>query len=139
MKISTLQEAKQAAFNGAYRGLSYQQWQPSLDPSNLFGDRCSYYSKDGKHCGVGWLIPKHKYNPDIERRGAGELLVTACLADPFQDFLTNAESTDRRKFLVFLDDLQVAHDDLDATCSMKERMHNLAESEGLSIPKPLRA
>lgn len=44
MKINTLQEAKQAAFNGAYKGLNYQKWKKSEN-----GPFCAYNGPNGTH------------------------------------------------------------------------------------------
>lgn len=136
MKINTLQEAKQAAFNGAYKGLNYQKWKKSTSPGDK--DRCQYNGTGGRHCGVGWLIPKDKYDEGIEDKGISSLAkdIIPFLADPLEHFCKKANNTDVGEFLDFLCEIQESHDEaLRGGKCMKNKFEQLAKNYGLQLPK----
>lgn len=60
--INTLQEAKQACFTGAVRGLRYQGWTLCTRTPGVVGCAMNQ-GKPGVHCAIGWLIPWAKQRP----------------------------------------------------------------------------
>lgn len=135
MKINTLQEAKQAAFNGAYKGLNYQKWKRSTSADGE--NRCQYNGPNGTHCGVGWLIPKDKYDEGIEDKGICSLAeeIIPFLADPLENFCKKANNTDVGEFLDFLVEIQESHDEACGGTLMKNKFEQIAKNYGLTIPK----
>jgi hypothetical protein len=120
MKIETLQEAKQAAFNGAVRGLNYQGWQQCR---KMVG--CAWnLGFPGVHCAVGWLIPWENQK-NIKTGSSSRAVRDHLLAPPL------VEWDDQLRTL--LNDMQYAHD-----CNhleMKERFQAIGAAENLEWPK----
>lgn len=113
--MPTNQEAFDIALNGIL-----QQGGPSLDKENV---NCMYRSHQGRKCAIGWLIPDDKYNPDFEKKGI------------FNDIVSNTMRELGYNDINFLTNLQHCHD----CCkfgnkfisSFKSEMKELATNYGL--------
>lgn len=118
MKISTLQEAKQAAFNGAVKGLDSQGWNVcQIDTSECVWNT----GKPGFHCAVGWLIP-WECQKDRQAGTASAAFVLRLFSPPLQEWVDKATEewnnlnffaagrSERVQFSDFVESLQAAHD-----------------------------
>jgi hypothetical protein len=113
MKINSLKEAKQAAFNGAVRGLASQGWKQSSSDDGCVLNR----GTPGIHCAIGWLIPwdsqKHLANnseTDVSIMVEEKILPDA-LVKPLRDFVKDYT---KDSFYQFLGGLQSCHDNSEA-------------------------
>jgi len=57
----------QNAINTMYKGLSAQDWKPSVTISIEGGTKCKYRGEDNRKCAVGHLIPDDVYEPALEQ------------------------------------------------------------------------
>lgn len=103
LKITTLQDAKQACFNGAVRGLSWQKWEQSK-----IGASCALNDGNGCHCAIGWLIPPEKYDSCVV--GAHGALEAGILADPIMDWYRASSRVACADLKTFLIDMMISHD-----------------------------
>jgi hypothetical protein len=132
MKIETLQQARQVAFTGAYRGLRSQRWRRCVDKRGE--GRWYIASKPGLHCALGWLIPEKK-----QRMFIGPHTVAATkmvMADPLRRWHQCAPGFEQSEFEFFLYELLGAHDHSTRPASMRRIMHDIARRHGLTIPPP---
>ena len=119
MKINTLQEAKQAAFNGAVKGLSFQEWKVCQYSGS---DGCLWNTgQPGFHCAVGWLIPWESQK-DRQAGTASAAFIDRLFSPPLQEWVDKAHKewntltfyeaggSDSTKFSNFVESLQAAHD-----------------------------
>lgn len=135
MKFNTLQEAKQAAFTGAVRGLDYQEWKRCAP------DGCAWHAgAPGFHCAIGWLIPWEDQK-DVPRRIQG-LAVAAerhVLAQPLREWIESESNHSkynlyRSNLYLFLHEMQKAHDNSYSPLFMKQSFQELASSHALQWP-----
>jgi hypothetical protein len=119
MKISSYNEAKQAAFNGAVRGLAFQKWEVCRAQGNDKGCVLNQ-GKPGVHCAVGWLIPwKNQENfANSFETSVEDLFPLKILAAPLQEFIDNNPKS-RSVFKSFLKRLQETHDCSDDSAELK--------------------
>jgi hypothetical protein len=134
MKINTLEEARAAAFRGAYRGLRSQGWKPCM-----WGRTCTIRSADRKMCcTIGWLVPEHKIANRTTRKelqlAAGRVLELGLLADVLMDWLRGASMRDSYHFYQFLRDLMLIHDD-HSPGAMRYELERLAFEHSIDIPE----
>lgn len=131
MKINSLQEFKQAAFNGMWRGLKSQGWKRSITRTGA----CTYRENNEPSartcCAVGWLIPDDSFRELHQARlcSASARQVVRFLADPLRDYANNSVAAVR-----FLGDAQSLHDDALVRQDMEWSFRNLANHHGLTIP-----
>lgn len=130
--INTVQEARQACFTGAVRGLRYQGWARCTRAPGKGGCAMNQGSP-GIHCAIGWLVPWPKqqwtragsYGTASDR----ELLHPALVAWYHQ----HPEGYQLRGFL---EALQTAHDSGDGTpAKMEGRFKAIGIQFGLKWPK----
>lgn len=142
-KISSLQEAKQAAFNGAVRGLSWQEWKRCMRPEAV-KNGCVLSDGQGRHCAVGWLIPEDKQPCD----GVGDswtAYYNKLLHPAFISWLNSRRWTrgtalnnplkEGIEFKGFLAHLQNAHDDAVSAEHMKNAFIRIGKNHKLVWPK----
>lgn len=131
MKINSLQEFKQAAFNGMWRGLKSQGWKRSI---NRVG-ACTYRQNNKPSarvcCAVGWLIPDDRFRELRQARlcSSPAIQVVRFLADPLRDYASNSVAAVR-----FLVDAQHRHDEGVGGVDMEWSFRNLANHHVLTIP-----
>ena len=156
MKINTLQEAKQAAFNGSVKGLNSQDW-----------ERCSSKSrgcvwnkgKPGLHCAVGWLIPwkdqkNRQSGSSVDAIGlyTGQSVLALPLSEwvedrrkqgrkwreevllPYEQSAAKAALKEFNDFSEFIYQCQTIHDGADGI-SMKLGFLRLADKHNLKWPE----
>jgi hypothetical protein len=129
MKIETLQQARQAAFTGAYRGLRSQQWRQCVDETGMAR---WYNDEPGVHCAVGWLIPAARQRA---HRGPHEAwLAMRIMADSLQRWCEQAPESEQLSLQCFLEEMQNAHDNNSRQSNMRRAMHEIARRFGLTIP-----
>ncbi len=132
MKISSYNEAKQAAFNGAVRGLAFQKWVICGDAGGCVLNQ----GTPGKHCAIGWLIPwkdQKDFANDSETSMVNDLFPLKILAAPLQEFIDNNPQS-RGAFKTFLNRLQETHDGSESGTSLKEAFIALGKSHHLTWP-----
>lgn len=157
MKITSLQEAKQAAFNGSVKGLSYQGWVRCTTPTPG-NDGCVWNrGKPGFHCAVGWLIPWKDQSDEMSGSSLSAIGVfprESKLAPPLrrwveerrnlgspksEGYLSLEEGTANKEFgefSAFLLECQQIHDAAPAVPgSLKAGFLQLADRHNLSWPK----
>ena len=133
--MSEGKRAKQLAFNGVWRGLKWQGFEPSYHEEE---EVCMYRHPDGKRrCAAGWLIRDEDYQRSFERRsvyqGETSFFVDDALGKTFAQFGERAP-------LSFISRAQFLHDEVGETCfgnvrlRLEEAMRRLANEHGLTIP-----
>jgi hypothetical protein len=133
VKIETLEQAKRAAFMGAYRGLRSQGWRQSA-----VGGACAYRGNGGTCCAVGWLIPDSRYTEALEGHGAS--FFVNCneddvpLAKPLADWWRAASYNDKRAFQWFLIDVQRAHDNGNTRRQMRVALDAIRIEHNWPVP-----
>jgi hypothetical protein len=132
MKIETLQQALQAAFTGAYRGLRSQRWQRCVDKRGEGGWNVA--SRPGPHCALGWLIPEERQQMNIGPYTVADTM--RIVADPLRRWYYRGTSYEQGAFERFLYELLEAHDDSTCPASMRRAIHKIARRHGLTIPPP---
>jgi hypothetical protein len=156
MKITSLQEAKQAAFNGSVKGLNSQNW----EMCSTHSDGCLWNKgKPGLHCAVGWLVPWEDQKDSREGSSLDAIGVASGqskLALPLREWVeerrkqglilfevdptspewpaAHAAQKDFKDFSMFLTACQNIHDDADGI-SMKLGFLRLADRHNLSWPE----
>jgi hypothetical protein len=109
VKIETLEQARRAAFMGAYRGLRHQGWKRAYH-EGVCSTRLRAADGTVMCCAVGWLAPDASIGWTPECARLVELPSPEKLAAPLADWFVNANSSDRIAFHNFLDLLRSAHD-----------------------------
>jgi hypothetical protein len=135
MEIETLQEAKQAAFNGAVRGLASQGWVKCEDKSNIRFQCRWNLGEPGLHCAIGWLIPW-----DDQEGVNFQYLSTAYaqrrFAPVLQTWINTVEGTrDYEEFEMFLIMMQTSHDHSSSCEHMRLRFVEMGKYHNLNWPK----
>ena len=129
LKIETLQDAKQACFNGSVRGLSWQKWEQSM-----IGASCCLNGYEGRHCAIGWLVPPEKYDSCVV--GSQGALEKGILPDPIMDWYRSTPLIEGRvAFRRFLLSLMSAHDTHSTPEHMHDAFRDLGKQHGLSWPE----
>lgn len=130
MKITTEQEWKQAAFNGAFRGLRHQGFQRALARKDL-ADRCVYRAGGNRDarvcCAVGWLIPDDRWVPELNSGIVVSHPVVRNMVTPLLQPLTD-------KRAAWLRALQGIHDGNDVPSLMERELRQFAAKHNLTIP-----
>lgn len=144
--ISTLDEAKRAAYRGAFRGLEYQGFRRAVNPQTV---TCVLrFEQGGKtfHCAVGWLtrfdvLGKATWEDRGARFVSGsayDVTTSRALSEPLQQWYDAADTTSRYAFDAFLADLQEAHDASSGDpMVMEQRLLGIGKEIGEPRPKPL--
>lgn len=139
MEITTLAEAKRAAFRGAYRGLRSQGWKPSMSDNNT--GACMYNGPKGTHCGVGWIMRKVPIgmNEDpigdiVEAFATRRKSFGSLLAEPLTKWWDAATEAEKRHFVNFLSDIQELHDKADNAEDMKEAFEAFRKRRKWPVP-----
>lgn len=134
LSIQTLQDAKQACFNGSVRGLAWQKWKMSRE-----GGISALRGRAGKCCAIGWLCPP---SPLQSNSGGAEDAVLGRWLHPeiVRWYEKDASYEEGLQFKAFLRALQSAHDAGDWISvykpkDMKYRFFNLGQDNGLKWPK----
>lgn len=156
MKITSLQEAKQAAFNGAVKGLNSQDWEMCSSDA----DGCLWNKgKPGLHCAIGWLVPWKNQKEQMEGSTVDAIGLNSGeskLALPLREWVEERREQSRRRFenvssspewsaaqaaqrdfkdfSEFLVRCQNIHDDADGI-SMKLGFLRLADRHNLTWPE----
>lgn len=135
MKIETLEQAKRAAFMGAYRGLRSQGWERSVDDlaeANQFSPYsiCRYDGSNGRHCAVGWLL---------KTRGVrnSKPMFQICeddLAAPLRSWFKASDESIKDAFAGYLLYLQNAHDAGLTPAQMANNFEQIQEEHGWPVP-----
>lgn len=137
MKINTLEEAEQYAFNKAVRGLNSQEWQkciaPDEDESEAESSCVFNKGVPGFHCAIGWLIPEDKQGGLRHDESALEIKMLGIFDPPLQEWLDSCKGND---FLCehLLRDMMLAHDRNDGR-DMYQQFLSLARIHDLTWPK----
>lgn len=129
IEIKTLEEAKAAAFRGAYRGLKSQGWQKSLSKS---GAMCVYRGRGGRACAVGWILAVPPKGNSVYVRAA--IRSGAKMSGPLQRWYDGADARDRDRLLDFLGGMQNRHDSAPGPEAMESRMREFAKRHGIALP-----
>lgn len=128
MKIETLKEAKQAAFNGAVKGLASQGWKHC----SRGGDCRWNLGKPGLHCAIGWLIPWEEQR-DVPPKFQVVSRSWERLAPELRPW-ANGAGEDNATFRNFLERLQSEHDDAHID-HMRSDFEQFGRDHGLVWPK----
>jgi len=135
VKIKSLEEAKAAAFRGAYRGLRHQGWRQS---ASAFG--CLYNSPVG-HCGVGWLLRNLPQKFNCASICNLHIAIGNALGDffapPLAKWWRKANAEERCEFVEFLGGIQRAHDKSDSPSDMRRRFEAMRVANGWPVPSVL--
>lgn len=112
--IKSLQEAKQACFTGAVRGLRYQGWEMCHRDDNCMWN----LGQPGKHCAIGWLIPwPNQKEHDQDAQTASNAVTGGLLAPVVQKWHDAAPRVEVEAFRKFLNSMQVQHDGAEDMCT----------------------
>lgn len=134
LRLNSLQDAKQAAFNGAVRGLSHQKWKQCIQ-----GRYCVLNKgKPGIHCAIGWLVPwaDQSENPNMD---SCETFASNKLAPAFTNWLRfKARDSEKSEFRMFLSEMQRHHDSLDTSLGMRGSFVALGDRCNLVWPKDVK-
>lgn len=139
MKISTLQEAKQAAFNGAVRGLASQNWEQCVN-LQLAHPVCKWnLGKPGMHCAIGWLIPWENQE-SASQQYLTDAIVTRKFAPVLQEWMNSIfdNEFEYSAFSCFLNSMQTAHDQSKGQLSLYQRFVEVGKYHKLNWPKDAR-
>lgn len=135
-KFETVQEARQAAFEIAVRGLASQNWEQCSSDGLCLWNVCG---KPGKHCAVGWLIPiENQLRVVPEMQMAITAINRKLLRPEFNDFLEKERSLNSwEKNVVddlrsFLSALQRTHDCSDKKMALE--FYIFGQARDLSWP-----
>lgn len=80
--MSESHRARQLVFNGVWRGLKSQGFEPSTD-----GDgECRYRGHSGRRCAAGWLIREEHYAERLEGELADNPSVIDAMRPTFEPF-----------------------------------------------------
>ena len=109
---------RQDLFNTAYAGLKAQGFKQSLGSRG----HCQYRGEDGCKCAVGHLIPDERYNPSFEGNGVTYTPISS------------AAGVEEVGGILFLREMQVAHDHGELPLVMEAKLRALAEKHGLTVP-----
>ena len=141
MKITSLKKAKQAAFNGAVRGLASQGWEQCVN-LQLAHPICKWnLGKPGLHCAIGWLIPWENQE-SAPQQYLTTAVVTRKFAPVLQKWIDNANNNDvgeYSKFFDFLNSMQNAHDQSTSQLSLYQRFVEIGKYHKVNWPKDARA
>ena len=128
--INTLQEAKQAAFTGAVRGLASQEWKQC---SNVDGICSLNTGTPGFHCALGWLIPWE--NQQVFIGYDSDDVIAKGILHPALVAWSDKHSTFAVAWGRFLDELQTAHDYPDSSDKIRSEFLKLRLEHNLVWPK----
>ncbi len=131
--ITTLEQAKRAAFLGVWRGLQSQGFRRSTKERNDIV-QCAYRGDDGLKCAAGWLIPDSEYTPNIEGCGA-YFLDGFRFAAPLRGWLDNSGNPGT-KLGAFISELQHVHDISSDAGGVESRLREFARNHGYPTPEP---
>jgi hypothetical protein len=144
MKINSLEEARQFAFETSVRGLASQDWEQCARN----GDECQWnLGKPGFHCALGWLIPWPNQqnctqgNPGLIQDIAGNWNSNPAysnrgkLIPELREWVEFCSDSDRIEFFDFLRALQQAHDCSSGKESMKQSFLRGEKITGVTWPE----
>ncbi len=126
MKLKTLQEAKQFAFDESYKGLKSQKFEQCTDSIGF--QTCQLTNDEGMHCAIGWLL-----NENAPWSGAGDNLGEFAL-EPLKEWWVKLWSSFEMS-LSFFCQLQICHDGSLDQNDMKEKLEQFATKHNLKIPE----
>jgi len=115
----------QAWFNTIYLGLNSQGFRQSSND-----DICMYRGPDGLKCAVGWLIPDDQYTSDMEGHSIYSKMFHSIIFN--EKYVYVGEP--KHGWLLFLSELQMAHDCTQAPQQRREELEVIAKSHNLMIP-----
>jgi len=121
--IKTLDEAKAAAWRGAYRGLRSQEWVQSMRDGE-----CALRGDGGRCCAVGWLL----VDVPPGTRPSGHCLRR--LSPPLRMWRDCASDLDRVEFDWFLFVLQDKHDAKVVQAEMRAAFDAIGRRNGWAPP-----
>jgi hypothetical protein len=126
-KCETVDEAMQAAFTGAVRGLNSQGWAQCVPPHQK---SCRWnLGKPGVHCAVGWLIPWEKQKDvNYQAQHAMSALDTHRLHPEL------ARWAGIQRFRDFVVTMQNIHDVITTPGDRRDRFHTLGTINQLRWP-----
>jgi hypothetical protein len=132
MQITTLQEAKQAAFNGAVRGLNYQGWKRCSKDGT-----CAWNTGEpGFHCAIGWLIGwEDQRDVSLDDQALAVAVNRRLLTSHLIDWAIDDDQNVTEEFYVFLHVMQTAHDTYYHPSAMKKRFQGIASKFELQWPQ----
>lgn len=117
---------EQSIFNRAVKGLASQGFKRCVNAD----DHCKLRYR-GRKCAVGWLIPDEKYKCSMESASG----VAVYNAERYCKGVGLSKAY--VPFIQLLADLQTAHDQSRCPEDMKDRLRDVAETRGLTLPKVL--
>lgn len=139
--IETLDQAKRAMFNGAYRGLRFQGWKQANSGTSLGMCYTRITSCDGTlSCALGWLAPDAKlaktrvrYQPGVDLCGAPTF---AEMAEPISDYYVRCYSKPQELHQIgeFARRLQHLHDCSKSPEDMKQKFEAFRELHQWPVP-----
>lgn len=121
-----LQKSRQAAFNGAFRGLRYQGFQRSTGGYGTCFVRHPSHTKDAPFCcAIGWLIPDTALSSMYRN-----IVPWDKVAEPARTAILTPEGGPTQ----FALQLMEAHDQSRDPETMERRLRSFAKAYNLTIP-----
>lgn len=130
--IETLEQAKRALFNAAYRGLRWQGFQRCLAEGSSTACATRSVQPDGRvfACALGWAAPDDRVGPTQVTPPSDEQL-----AEPLSDWLTRrAAPRDVTLFWRFATRLQSAHDRSPVPNGMRASLESVGRQHDIPVP-----